>query len=378
MKKSDPTAGLYLHIPFCRRKCLYCDFCSYAGMGADTVEAYVNRLCDELICRSATVKNHTFDTVYFGGGTPTLLSPVQFSRLLDTARSHVALTPDAEITTECNPATVDGHALASLRRAGINRLSIGMQSAADEELRALGRIHTHADTVATVRAARAAGFDNLSLDLMYGIPSQTRDSFARTLDAALSLSPEHVSAYSLILEEGTPFWDVQDTLPLPDEDAVCDMTADALSVLRGAGYERYEISNFALPGRASRHNLHYWRMDDYLGVGIAAHSLVGGVRLQNRPDLAAYLGGEDVSEQEEGLTPAAAMDETLMLGLRLSEGVDKSAFLSRFGMSLDERYGHKTARFVHLGLLVDTPDRLFLTDDGMAVSNTILSDILFE
>lgn len=378
MKKSNPTAGLYLHIPFCRRKCLYCDFCSHAGMGADVMDRYVNRLCDELTRRAAMVAGHTFDTVYFGGGTPTLLSPVHFSRLLDTVRSHYTLTPDAEITTECNPATVDGHALASLRRAGINRLSIGMQSAHNEELEALGRIHTHADTVSTVRAARSAGFDNLSLDLMYGIPSQTRDSFARSLDAVLSLSPEHISAYSLILEEGTPFWDAKDALPLPDEDAVCAMTDAALSTLRTAGYERYEISNFAKDGYRSRHNLHYWRMDDYLGVGIAAHSLMGGVRLQNRPDLTAYLDGEDVSEQEEVLTPAEAIDETVMLGLRLSEGVDKVAFRDRFGVSLDDRYGHMTARFARMGLLIDTPDRLALTDGGMAVSNTILSEILFE
>lgn len=376
MKKSDRPAGLYLHIPFCRRKCLYCDFCSHAGCGADIVDAYVGRLCAELALRAPALAKYTFDTVYFGGGTPTLLSPAHFSCLLDSVRSHYTLTPDAEITTECNPATVDGHGLLALRQAGINRLSIGLQSANDGELQALGRIHTAADAFATVRAAREAGFDNLSLDLMYGIPSQTRDSFRRTLDAVLSLSPEHISAYSLILEEGTPFWDARESLPLPDEDAVCDMAAEALSTLRAAGYERYEISNFARAGYESRHNLHYWRMDDYLGVGIAAHSLVDGVRYQNRPDLAAYLNGEDVREGEEILTESAARDEAVMLGLRLSEGIDKRAFADRFGVDFDRAYGASVARFVRMELLLDTPKSVAFTDAGMMVSNAVLSEML--
>ena len=253
MRKSK-SAALYFHIPFCRRKCLYCDFCSYAGQGEDVMASYVERLCCEARERADALAGQTVDTVYFGGGTPTLLPPPAFSRLIDTVKACYTLSDCVEITSECNPATADAHKLAAMREAGINRLSIGAQSANDEELQALGRIHTHAQTVQTVKNARAAGFDNVSLDLMYGIPHQTRQSFAHTLEEALSLAPEHISAYSLILEEGTPFFERQDQLPLPDEDAVCDMTDAALAFLRAHGYERYEISNFAIKGYECRHH----------------------------------------------------------------------------------------------------------------------------
>lgn len=377
MKKSKSAAGLYIHIPFCRRKCLYCDFCSYPDRDEATFARYADRVCRELADRAAALAGKEIDTVYFGGGTPTLLSPAHFSRLLDSVRAHYTLTPDAEITTECNPATVDARALSELRSLGMNRLSIGMQSADDGELQALGRIHTAAQAADTVRAARAAGFDNLSLDIMYGIPTQTRDSFARTLDTVLALEPEHISAYSLILEEGTPFWSMQDALPLPDEDAVCDMTAHALSVLRRAGYERYEISNFARDGRRSRHNVHYWNLDDYLGVGVAAHSLIGRVREQNRPDLAAYLGGEDITEREELLDDKSLRDEYVMLRMRLADGVDKREFCTRFGAEFDGLYGAQVQKFARMGLLIDTPERAAFTDEGFMVSNTVLSEMLF-
>ncbi len=377
MKKSKSTAGLYIHVPFCRRKCLYCDFCSYPDHSEATVGRYADRVCREMTDRAAALAGREIDTVYFGGGTPTLLSPAHFARLLDTVRAHYALAPDVEITTECNPATVDAHALSELRRLGINRLSIGMQSANDAELRALGRIHTAAQAADTVRAARAAGFDNLSLDIMYGIPGQTRDTFARTLDAVLSLEPEHVSAYSLILEEGTPFWEARASLPLPDEDTVCDMSADALSFLRNAGYERYEISNFAKGGYRSRHNLHYWNLDDYLGVGVAAHSLLGRVREQNRPDLAAYLAGEHITEREELLDGKTLCDEYVMLRMRLADGVDKREFCTRFGAKLDELYGEQVQKFARMGLLFDTPERVAFTDQGFMVSNAVLAEMLF-
>ena len=380
--------GLYVHLPFCLRKCRYCDFCS-TPQHDDALRAhYVERLCDELTARASEVNGRTVDTVYFGGGTPTLLSPALFDRLLGVAHDRLSIAPDAEITVECNPATVDARALSSLRSLGINRLSIGAQSAVDSELRALGRVHSFDDTVRTVRDARRAGFDNVSLDVMYGIPDQTRESFRTTLDAILALEPEHVSAYSLIVEPGTPFFEQRDTLALPDEDTVCDMTADALSLLRGAGYRRYEISNFARDGHVSRHNLHYWQLDDYLGLGIAAHSLCTldrprpdgaiALRTQNGTDLAAYLSGADVREMEEELTLGALRDEYVMLRLRLADGIDKSAFAARFGQAFDGVYGEAAARFIAMGLLTDTPQRIAFTDAGFAVSNTVLSEILFH
>ena len=378
MMKKSKSAALYFHIPFCRRKCLYCDFCSYAGCDGDTMEAYVTCLCREAERRAPMLVGRAVDTVYFGGGTPTLLPPRAFCRLLDTVRACYTLAEDAEITAECNPATADEAKLTAMRRAGINRLSIGAQSANDGELAVLGRIHTHADTVATVHAARGAGFENVSLDVMYGIPHQTRDSFRRTLEAVVSLLPEHISAYSLILEEGTPFFEAREHLKLPDEDAVCDMTDTALSVLRAQGYERYEISNFARPNQQSRHNLHYWNMDDYLGFGIAAHSLIGRCRTQNRADLAAYLRGEDVSEREEMLDDRTARDEYVMLALRLAAGVHKATFARRFGIDFDAAYGTAAAPFVRLGLLTDTPRSIAFTDRGFAVSNAVLSEMLFD
>lgn len=375
MKKNNPTAGLYLHVPFCLRKCLYCDFCSFAGREGDRAR-YVERLCREMVDRAASVAHLTFDTVYLGGGTPTLLSSAQLARLLEVARTHLRILPDAEVTVECNPATADAAKLAALREAGFNRLSIGMQSGCDGELRALGRAHDTRAAIETVRSARQAGFDNVSLDLMLGIPHQTRESLDRTLDTVLSLAPEHISAYSLILEEGTPFYDARGTLPLPDEDTVVALTEQAFTALADAGYGRYEISNFAKVGFASRHNLHYWRMDDYLGVGIAAHSLIGRERLQNRPDLDGYLSGEEITEREELLSDEVARDEYVMLGLRLVEGIDKQAFSARFGQDFDAFYP-AVATYARMGLMVDTPARAAFTDKGFAVSNAVLSEILF-
>ena len=376
MKKNKPL-GLYVHVPFCRRKCLYCDFCSYAGQSDDIMDAYVARLCEEVKQKASLATHHTVDTVYFGGGTPTLLSPAHFERLLDTVRESYALSDDVEITVECNPATADEDKLTALRALGVNRLSIGAQSAIDKELLALGRIHSWEQTKDTFQSARRAGFDNLSLDVMFGIPYQTPDSFTHTLDEILALSPEHISAYSLIVEPDTPFFEAGDTLPLPDEDTVCDMTALLLARLRGAGYERYEISNFAKNGRTSHHNLHYWNMDEYLGFGPAAHSLINGVRTGHGRDLDAYLSGQDITEPEEILDADTARDEYVMLRLRLADGVDKREFSARFGQNFDAVYGESAAPFVKAGLLTDTEERIAFTDQGFAVSNTVLSELLF-
>lgn len=342
------------------------------------MDAYVARLCDELTSRASEAADHNVDTIYFGGGTPTLLSPAHFARLLDTIRAHYVLDGDVEITVECNPATADEEKLCALRRLGVNRLSIGAQSAIDEELASLGRIHTFEETKKTYRAARTAGFDNISLDVMFGIPRQTVDSFDRTLDEILALAPEHISAYSLIVEPGTPFFEAGDTLPLPDEDAVCEMSDLLLARLRDAGYERYEISNFAKDGMCSRHNLHYWSMDDYLGFGPAAHSLVGAVRTGHSRDLSAYLEGRDITEPEEILDETTARDEYVMLRLRLSDGVSKADFFARFGQAFDEIYAAAAEKFVAVGLLVDTPERIYFTDRGFSVSNTVLSEMLFD
>ena len=339
--------------------------------------AYVARLCDELARTSPTAHGRRFDTVYFGGGTPTLLTAQQLCDILAAVRQYYTVEDGAEITLECNPATVDDDALHALRYGGFDRLSIGMQSANDGELCALGRIHRHGDVLRTVSAARAAGFDNLSLDLMYGIPGQTQDSFAKTLREAIALSPEHLSAYSLIVEPGTPFYEKRDTLPLPDEDTLCAMTEQLLTTLRGAGYERYEISNFSRPGKESRHNLHYWSMDDYLGFGPAAHALWCGTRTGHSRDIAAYLDGADITEPEETLDADAERDEYVMLRLRLARGIDKTAYRARFGESFDARYAARLTPYLTAGYARSDADTVALTDRGMDISNHILSELLF-
>lgn len=392
MKKSDRvterSVGLYVHLPFCLRKCSYCDFCSYPGQDADTVHRYVTRLCDELLARAPSVSGRAVDTLYFGGGTPTLLPTEEFERLLHTVRTHYALCADAEITTECNPATADRPKLSRLRELGINRLSIGAQSAVDEELHALGRVHTFAQTQQTVQDARAAGFDNLSLDLMYGIPHQTPESLARSLDAALALEPEHLSVYSLIIEPGTPFYERRDSLVLADEDALCQMSEQVLSYLRSHGYERYEISNFARDGHRCRHNMRYWNLDDYLGFGIAAHSLLclpspapdgtTAIRNYNKADLTAYLGGLEVCETSEVLRADELCDEYVMLRLRLADGIDKREFSTRFARDFDAVYGAAAAPFIDRGLLINSPEHIAFSDSGFDVSNAVLAEILFH
>jgi oxygen-independent coproporphyrinogen-3 oxidase len=378
MMSHKKSIGLYVHIPFCLKKCNYCDFCSVAGSDEDTRERYVNRLCEDLARRAEDAALAYFDSVYFGGGTPTVLTAEQICRVLDTVRRCYHLLPDTEITIECNPATASVEKLSALRQGGCNRLSIGAQSFVDGELALLGRAHRSREIVETVEDAVRAGFERLSLDLMYGIPDQTAQTLMDSLQGAMSLGVEHLSVYSLIVEEGTPFARERHRLSLPTEDQLCEMTDIVTATLADAGYRRYEISNYAKDGRVSRHNMHYWRLDDYLGFGPSAHSLWRGVRWGQSCDLAAYLSGQDITEPEEILSPESAMDEYVMLGLRLAAGVDKCEFLRRFGRSFDEIYGRRVAPFVQSGHFVDTTECIHFHDRGLEVSNYILSEILFE
>ena len=376
-RKEKTPLGIYIHVPFCRSKCQYCDFYSLTCKDDRIMDGYLDAICTHIRESGPLAPAYRVDTVYLGGGTPSLLGADRLARILRTAQEHFALAPDTEITVECNPATADEDKLRALHDMGINRLSIGAQSSIDTELAALGRIHTWEQTKETYHAARATGFDNVSLDVMFGIPHQTLDSFSHTLDEILALSPEHISAYSLIVEPGTPFFEAGDDLILPDEDTVCAMADLLLSRLRNAGYTRYEISNFARKGRASRHNLHYWNMDDYLGFGPAAHSLMGDTRTGHSRDLAAYLAGRDITEPEETLDADTARDEYVMLRLRLADGVNKAEFFARFGQAFDAVYGEVAAPFVAAGLLIDTPTHMAFTDKGFSVSNTVLSEMLF-
>ena len=397
--------GLYLHIPFCRSKCPYCDFCSYPHPTVQGMEAYTRELARRI--REAgklygggfsgeSFPGESFpapasagglgrlglDTVYFGGGTPTLLPPRCVAELFEAIRESFDILPDAEITVEGNPAAVSREDLAVWQACGVNRLSLGAQSAQQEELKALGRLHRWEDVVRTVADARATGIGNINLDFMLGIPHQTPESLADTLDRALALCPDHLSAYTLMLEEGTPFHRRgRASLGLPAEEDDADEQAvafweQASAALRAAGYEHYEISNYAKPNRRSRHNLHTWQCRDYLGLGVAAHSCMNGVRFGQSRDLEGFLRGEDITEFREELSPADVESEFIMLALRLSDGIDESEFARRFGRDFWHTYGTLCISFIEGGFMERKGGRVYLTERGFPVSNAILADLI--
>lgn len=377
--------GLYIHIPFCRSKCKYCDFCSFAPRDDELVAHYIDALILQLEDSADSCRDRIVDSIYFGGGTPTFLAADDLCRILDTVFRLYHVDRDAEITVECNPATVDRKYLVKLHRHRVNRLSIGMQSSHAGELEALGRIHNYEDFLRTFEDARAAGFDNISVDLMYGIPEQTEDSFADTVKKVIALGPDHLSLYALKIEEGTPFFEMKDTLTLPGEDAEFNMYITACDTLRRAGYEQYEISNFSKPGYASLHNLKYWHCDDYLGFGLNASSYFEGDRFQTISDIHTYIDALEIMyndiDIESGRTKilsAECMDEYVMLGMRLVEGVNAREFEERFHTSFEEKYGAKLRSYVDEGFVVaDGKGGSFrFSPKGMFVSNYILSDVL--
>lgn len=367
--------GVYLHIPFCRSKCLYCDFCSVPHADDETVARYVAALCRDIRSYAAACADCEVDSVYFGGGTPTLLPPELLEQLLSAVLETFRVTEAAEITAECNPATGGAVAFSRLRRAGFNRLSIGLQSADARELRALGRLHTYPDFCRTWEQAVSAGFANLSADVMFGIPYQTEESLARTLGQVCALRPQHLSCYALSVEPGTPFGRRGEAaLHLPDEESVRRMYLNLIAYLEGQGLAQYEISNFARPGYECRHNLKYWNAEEYLGFGPAAHSDFGGTRSGNAADLRAYLDGTMESERE---TPGREerMNEYVMLRMRLTAGLDAGAFALRFGQGA-EHFLTAFGRFIPGGFVRRTAAGLAFTPEGMLVSNAILSEIL--
>lgn len=370
--------GLYIHIPFCLKKCLYCDFCSFPAMGEEQMHRYRDAVLREMAFYAERARGKEVDTVFFGGGTPTLFPLADIERVLAAISRLFSLAPDAEISMEANPASADGAKLASLRRIGINRLSIGLQSACDEELAALGRVHTAAEGEAFYVAARGAGFDNINLDIMYGIPHQTLATFSATLEKVFSLAPEHLSVYGLMLEEGTPFFKDK-TLVLPGEDSEMEMYHLLLAGMKKAGYERYEISNYAKPGFACRHNLNYWYSGEYLGFGTAAASFFAGERYTNGRDFSAYCADplHAVSERTV-LSEQERAYEYIMLRFRLSDGIDEDAYFSRFGINLAGKYRAQIENFCSKGLMKRENGRLFLTDEGMELSNAILIEFLPE
>ncbi len=369
--------GLYVHFAHCRRKCDYCDFNSVVADPAARAR-YLQALGAEIARAPALAAG----TVYFGGGTPTLLRPAELGATLAAAAERFDIASDAEITLEANPGTVTRASLRALRRAGFNRLSLGVQSLADAELRLLGRIHTAAQARRAVAEAREAGFDNLSLDLMRGLPGQRLADWQRTVEAAVALAPDHISAYGLTLEPGTPLAAkvAAGELPPPVGEAAATWVTWTVTTLRRAGYARYEISNYARPGHQCRHNLNYWLNGDYVGLGAGAWSYLGGERRRNAVDPATYadwaLGGTTLVVERERLDPQSALGETLMLGLRLTAGLEYTALSVRFGVDVPRLHGALIQRLIAGGLLVADARRLRLTPRGMLVQSAVAAEFL--
>lgn len=370
--------GIYVHVPFCIKKCRYCGFTSFAGEEGK-IDSYFERLLEELKAFiEAAGANRRIDSVFFGGGTPTLAGPENISKVLGALKNIIE--PDAEITVEGNPKTFTYADLVKYRQAGVNRLSIGCQSLDDNILERLGRVHTKAEFLQSFQAARDAGFDNINVDLMFAVPGQDMAIWEKTLEEVIDLSPEHISFYSLQIEEGTPFYDEYKFGKL---DGISDeeerkMHHRAIEMLEDAGYVHYEISNAAKPGRECRHNLKYWNMDEYIGIGLGASSFYNGKRVKNTDALDKYLDGDYVEESVLE-TQKDIAGETVFTGLRKREGFLKSRFEEIVGVSYDDFYRYiyeERSKFIEQGFLVEDEERVYLTEEGIDHSNDIMSEFV--
>lgn len=390
--------SLYVHIPFCEKKCFYCDFLS-APASVEEMENYVNYLLREIREQSLFYGDRQVVSIFFGGGTPSILSSGEIVRILQQIRKYFLLAEDVEITLECNPGTVTSEKLYDYIACGINRLSIGLQSTDDEELARIGRIHDYAAFLKTYSLAREAGFCNINIDLMAGLPGQSAASYMRTLERVTALHPEHISAYSLILEEGTWLYVNQSSYEFPDEEEDRKMYRLTGERLEEAGFYRYEISNYAREGWECRHNKVYWRRGDYAGFGLGASSMVSNIRWKNPEAQQDYVmcvkRMEDAQEctlagsafvkylcktgfhEVQVLTREEQMEEFMFLGLRLTEGVDRGEFKRLFGECMDEIYEKPIDKFLSAGLLKQEGERLRLTRRGVDLSNVVFTEFLF-
>lgn len=374
---------VYIHIPFCIRKCAYCDFLSFPSTERDR-QSYVEALLEEI---NREQEGGDVATIFFGGGTPSVLPGEDILRIMDALRRKYRLEEKAEITLEANPGTLTPEKLAAWRAAGINRLSMGLQSAEDQELKALGRIHTWEEFLKSYRMAREWGFQNINIDLMSALPGQSVRTWRETLEKTAALEPEHISAYSLIIEEGTPFYEkyAEDVrrreaglacLMLPSEEEERQMYYDTDTILKERGYHRYEISNYAREGMECRHNCGYWRRVDYRGFGLGASSLIHEVRFRNTADMGTYLNREFPREDEEKLSIPSRMEEFMFLGLRLTDGISVRDFEEKFSVEYEKIYGDITRSLEAKKLLRRENGRVFLTEQGIDVSNYVLAEFL--
>ena len=367
--------GLYLHIPYCLHKCGYCDFNSHPENQEESIR-YVDALLKEL--RAYSSKKYTVSTVFIGGGTPTILLPSQLKQILDTVQQNFNLTSDCEITIEANPATLKLQTLQEIRTAGYNRISIGVQSFDEKELKLLERVHTEGEIHSTIQQARSAQFENLSIDLMFALPHQTTEKWCSHLNQAIAKNPDHLSTYNLTIEPTTSFFKLhkKGKLCLPHEDIQLEMYKTTIQTLEDAGYQQYEISNFSKPGMESRHNINYWNNGEYLGMGAGASSYLNGERFKNTNLPSNYIreigAKENAIETRERLEPMQAMGETLMLGLRLLKGISIDVFENRFQVSFQKVYGKILEPLLNQELITFNQNRIALSKKGLFLADSVI------
>ena len=375
-REENSPMEIYIHIPFCIRKCDYCDFLS-GPSGPEEQADYVQALLREIQAVEEG-EGRSVSSIFIGGGTPSVLDERLLGDILREIRNRFKMEEDAEITIEVNPGTANIGKLLAYREIGINRLSIGLQSPEDRELKILGRIHNYGQFLETYQEARTVGFDNINIDLMSAIPDQTYEGWVKNLRTVAELEPEHISAYSLIVEEGTPF--AARKLNLPDEDTEYNMYEATAQILKEYGFEQYEISNYARKGRKCRHNVGYWTRQDYLGFGLGASSLYGKERFANTADMKKYLENsknpEKIREKEPSLTREDEMAEFMFLGLRMTKGISKADFQRCFGCTIESVYGEVLEKYESMELLLEKDGRIFLSREGIHVSNSIMAEFL--
>lgn len=375
-RKENSPMEIYIHIPFCIRKCDYCDFLS-GPSGPEEQADYVQALLREIQAVEEG-EGRSVSSIFIGGGTPSVLDERLLGDILREIRNRFKMEEDAEITIEVNPGTANIGKLQAYREMGINRLSIGLQSPEDRELKILGRIHNYGQFLETYQEARTVGFDNINIDLMSAIPDQTYEGWVKNLRTVAELEPEHISAYSLIVEEGTPF--AARKLNLPDEDTEYNMYEATAQILKEYGFEQYEISNYARKGRECRHNVGYWTRQDYLGFGLGASSLYGKERFANTADMKKYLENsknpEKIREKEPSLTREDEMAEFMFLGLRMTKGIPKADFQRCFGCTIESVYGEVLEKYESMEMLLEKDGRIFLSREGIHVSNSIMAEFL--
>ncbi len=377
----EKKLGLYIHIPFCEHKCDYCDF--YSVTKFDDYVRYTDSLLLQMEDFSEKASNYIVNSIYIGGGTPTVLPVKRMLEIIDGIYRNFKVDENVEFTMEANPATVNKKMLKKYYKAGVNRLSFGMQSAIDEELASLSRIHSFNEFVNSYNIAKQAGFENINVDIMYGIPGQTQRSLGYTLEQVCDLEPTHISLYGLKIEEGTPFFEKKDKLELPDEDTEYEMYKYAVDYLRFRGYWQYEISNFAKDGFKCKHNLKYWNCQEYLGLGPAAHSYFGDRRFSYKRSVAMFMdaleyvdAGINILEEDYAITPEERVDEYIMLKLRLTEGINVNEFKYSFNKDFSQMFEKELKLYIDNGFMEFKNGHYYFTTKGMYVSNYILSTFM--